>query len=53
MTHMHTYEFQCDCGNKINAELHKQYDETPICSFCHKQMAMTFYLRSPDTRATA
>lgn len=53
MSYMHTYEYECTCGNKMKAEVHHKFDEHPSCSFCHKIMDMTFYLRSTDVRACA
>ena len=51
MSYMHTYEYECECGTQMKAEMHKQIDKHPICSFCANTMDMTFYLRSPDERA--
>ena len=50
-SYLHTYEFTCRCGGEMNSNLSKQIDETPICHFCGELMVMSFYLRSPDTRA--
>lgn len=51
MSYMHTYEFDCKCGNKMTAEMHNKLDNYPRCFSCDEVMTMNFYLRSPDTRA--
>jgi hypothetical protein len=50
MSHTHSYEFECKCGTKMNAEGIKKLDESIKCIMCNKAMDMIFYLRSPDIR---
>jgi hypothetical protein len=51
MSYLHTYELECECGNKMTAEMHKKINNYPLCFLCGKEMSVTFYLRSADTRA--
>jgi len=50
-SYMHTYEYECACGNNMKSEIHSQIKEHPDCWVCNNKMDLTFYLRSPDTRA--
>ena len=49
--YMHTYEYECACGNNMKSELHTQLSEHPKCWICKNKMDLIFYLRSSDTRA--
>jgi len=50
MSYLHTYEYDCSCGNRIKMEVHTELDKHIACP-CGKEMDMVFYLRSPDERA--